>query len=391
MQKTRLLIIVSLLTGLIFTAFQCTSTELTSARLYIQQENFDKALDVLKKEVSKNPKSDEGWYLMGYVYGEKGVLDSMVMAYEKSLAISKKFETEITNNKLSKWAESFNRGFSYYKRGSETQDPDSMKMYFDKAIESYKLATLIEPDSALTYRNLAFVYLMDGRNEDAIEPLQKLIEINKELDGYKYLGQIYYTDGVNARQKYQMEGNPEDSIKAQEYFNKAIEVLEEGTKLYPDDGELLKTLSACYVETGREDVALNSFKELVEKNPDDKVFRYNYGVILLQVGNYAEAEKQFKKALEIDPDYANAAYNLGVTYVQWGTEMSKEIERSGKMDDSYKEKYRLSIPYLEEVVKLEPDNVDVWELLGKVYSVLDMEEKAMDAFSKVDQLRGTGE
>jgi tetratricopeptide (TPR) repeat protein len=44
---------------------------MTSAKLYIQQKNYDKAMESLKKEVEKNPKSDEGWYYMGVVYGEK--------------------------------------------------------------------------------------------------------------------------------------------------------------------------------------------------------------------------------------------------------------------------------------------------------------------------------
>ena len=58
--------IFSMVFGLI--AFQCSSTELTSAKLYIQQKNFDRALDVLQKEVEKNPQSDEGFYLLGYIH-----------------------------------------------------------------------------------------------------------------------------------------------------------------------------------------------------------------------------------------------------------------------------------------------------------------------------------
>ena len=387
MHKTRILIFVTFIAALIFTGFQCSSTELTSARLYIQQKNFDKAIDVLYQDVQKNPKSDEGWYLMGLVYGEKNKLDSMVTAYDKSLAISKKFEKEITNNKLSKWADTFNNGYHNYKRGTETTDEDSVKMYFDKAVDSYKLAALIEPDSVLTYRNLAFVYLTEGKNDEAIEPLEKLIELNKEADGYRYLGQIYYTDGMNKKQEFNQSGNPQDSVKAAEYFNKAIALLEEGTKIYPDNGDILKTLSSCYIEVGKIDVALESFRALIAKEPDNKVYRYNYGVILMQSGDYENAVKEFEKALEIDPDYENASYNLGVAYVKWGTELSKEAEESESGSTEYKEKYKKAIPYLEEVVKAEPDNADVWELLGKVYSVLDMQDKAMDAFNKVDQLR----
>ena len=96
MRKTNLLIYTILFISLILSGFQCSSTELTSARLYIQQKNYEKAINVLMSEVQKNPKSDEGWYLMGFTYGEMGIMDSMVNAYDKSLAISNKFEKDIT-------------------------------------------------------------------------------------------------------------------------------------------------------------------------------------------------------------------------------------------------------------------------------------------------------
>jgi hypothetical protein len=71
MKSSKFFLIIALLFGITFMGFQCSSTELTSARLYIQQKNFDRALEVLQDEVTKNPKSDEGYYLMGYVFGEK--------------------------------------------------------------------------------------------------------------------------------------------------------------------------------------------------------------------------------------------------------------------------------------------------------------------------------
>ena len=50
-----------------FSAFQCSSTEITSAKLYLQQENYDKAKEVLQKEIEKNPQSAEGYYYLGLV------------------------------------------------------------------------------------------------------------------------------------------------------------------------------------------------------------------------------------------------------------------------------------------------------------------------------------
>ena len=132
---------------------------------------------------------------------------------------------------------------------------------------------------------------------------------------------------------------------------------------------------------------MSSAEKLVEKDPMNKTYRYNYGVLLLNAEKYAEAETQLKKAIEIDPDYENAIYNLGVTYVKWGTAMNKEAEKQGVISEDYKQKYEAALPYLEKVVEKDPTNVAIWELLGKVYSVLGMKDDANNAFKKADELR----
>ena len=387
MQKSNILLAVVLFAGMILSGFQCSSTELTSARLYIQQKNFDKAIEVLKKDVEKNPKSDEGWFLLGHTYGEVDDIENMIMAYDKSLAISSKFEKEIIDSKNFYWANSFNKGVNLFQRGNKTADEDSAKVFYDKSIDAFETAAIIQPDSADSYKNMAFVYMSSGRNELAIEPLQKLVDLKKELDGYRYLGEIYYTIGTSNSAEYKMSGEAIDSLEAAEYYDKAILVLEDGVAIYKTDGELTRILNSSYIETGRIEEALESSKVLVEAEPDNETYRYNYGVILLQTDDYPAAEEQFLKALEINPDYENAAYNLGLTYVKWGTQLKEQEEEKEVYTDEDIEKYRQALPYLELIVETDAENAEIWELLGKVYSILSMQEEAMDAFNKADQLR----
>ena len=387
MQKSSIIIVGVLFIGLILSGFQCSSTETTSARLYIQQKNYAKAMDVLKKEVANNPKSDEGWYYLGYVYGETGNVDSMLIAFTNSLSVSENFKKEISDLKNYYWANSFNSGVNLYQRGNKTADEDSSKMFYDKSIMAFKSATLINPDSTDSYKNLAFVLMRSGRMEEAIEPFQKLIEIKHELAGYRYLGEIYYTLGINKTSSFNATGNVEDSISALENYEKAISVLEEGRSRYHDNAEIVRILNASYIGAGRNDEALESSKELAEKEPDNKVSLYNYGVILLQTEDFAGAEKQFKKALEIDPEYENAIYNLALTYVKWGTALSKQEEENEEYTGEYKKKYESALPYLEKVVKTDSENAAVWELMGKVYGVLGMQDKALDAFNNADKLK----
>jgi tetratricopeptide (TPR) repeat protein len=387
MDKKKIFLVITLFAGMIFSGFQCSSTELTSARLYIQQKNYDKAIDVLKKDVEKNPKSDEGWFLLGHTYGELGNMDSMLTGYSNSLAASNKFEQQIIDSKNYYWANSFNSGVNLFQRGNDTADEDSSKIFYDKSIEAFENAAMIQPDSADVYKNIAFVYMSSGENEKAIEPLQQLVKLNQELDGYKYLGEIYYALGSNKISSYSISGNAQDSVDANGHFSDAIDILEKGRSNYPDNDDLTRILNASYIEMGRITEALESSKALVDKEPENKTYRYNYGVILLQSEKYESAEEQFKKALEIDPDYDNAIYNLAVTYVSWGTQMSKEAEENEDFSGEYKKKYEAAMPYLERVVAVDTENAEIWELLGKVYSVLGMQDKAIEAFNNADRLR----
>ena len=387
MKNSKLLVLGMLFTGIMFLGFQCASTELTSAKLYIQQKNWDKAIETLNTEVAKNPQSDEGYFLLGTVYSELENVDKMVESFDKSLAISNKYQKNIEEYRAFQWANNFNRGVSLFQRGNKTTDKDSSKMFYDMAIDAYNKAIVLEPDSGETYRNLAFVYLTTGKTEESIEPLKKLVEIEQAEEGYQYLGEVYYTLGANLMNNYKFEKNVQDSVKAMEYFNQSIIVLEEGITKYPQNSEMEVARTSSYIGAGRIDEAMTSSKALVQAEPANKIYRYNYGVLLLNSEKYPEAETQLLEALKIDPEYENAIYNLGVTYVKWGTAMNKEAEKQGLISEDYKKKYEAALPYLEKVVEKDQTNVAIWELLGKVYSVLGMTDDANNAFKKADELR----
>ena len=389
MKNSKLITLGILLLGIMFLGFECASTELTSAKLYIQQKNWDKALETLQTEVQKNPQSDEGYYLMGTVYSELEETDKMIEAFDKSLAISTKYETSINEYRTFQWANNFNRGVNLFTRGKKAAetDSDSSKMYFDMAVDAYNKAILLEPDSAETYRNLAFAYLTIGKAEESIEPLKQLIELEGAEEGYQYLGEVYYTLGANMMNNYGNTNSTVDSTLGMEYLDKSMTTLQEGLEKFPENSDMQVALTSAYIAADKIDVALTSAEKLVEKDPLNKTYRYNYGVLLLNVEKYPEAETQLKKAIEIDPDYENAIYNIGVTYVKWGTYLNKEAEKQGLISDDYKKKYEAALPYLEKVVEKDPTNVAIWELLGKVYSVLGMNDDATNAFNKADELR----
>jgi|GEM_PF-286089 len=398
MRQVKLLVLMSavLIGGMAFSGFDCASTEITSAKLYIQQKNLPKALDALQKEVTKNPKSDEGYYLMGVIQGEQDKYEDMVSSFDKSIAISKKFEKQITDTKRSYWANNFNKGVMSFSAASKTQNADSSKMFFEKSIAAFKTATMLEPDSAEAYKNMAYGLISIQKEDEAIAPLEKVISLKKSSDAYRFLGSILYNKGLASMSKYNTSKKVEDSTEAMAIYSKAITLLEGGRKVYPSDEQILSELSNVYIASNKLDVAADAFKAGIAANPKNKGYRYNYGVVLLGASKYAEAIEQFEKAIEIDPNYQNAIYNLAISHVKWGVTISKEIDDK-KLDINsaeYKEKdaqvkkeFNTAIPLLEKVVSIKGDDANVWENLGKIYAVMGMKEKADDAFAKADKLK----
>ncbi len=380
-----LIFILSMVFGL--SAYQCSSTELTSARLYIQQKNYPKAKEVLLKEIKKNPKSDEGYYLLGFVNGEQGDIDDMLKNYDKSLSISQKFAKQIHDSKLIHWSESFNKGVKYFNQAANSKNPDSSKTLFQNSIKYFKYAVAIEPDSAVNYKNLAYSYLNVGDRDNAIKVMEKDNALTHSADSYTLLGELYLKKGSELKSKFATSGNKEDSVKAMEIFNKAVSLLEEGRKRYPADNNILLELSNAYIAANKIEVAREAFKAGVEKEPNNKYYRYNYGSLLLNAKDYEGAVEQLKKAVEIDSTYENAMYNLGVAYLKWGAKLRDEAAEEDKNNEEYKEKFKLALPYFEKYLKLHPNDPNIWDLLGRVYANLGMTEKSKEAFKNADKYK----
>jgi tetratricopeptide (TPR) repeat protein len=60
---------------------------------------------------------------------------------------------------------------------------------------------------------------------------------------------------------------------------------------------------------------IETYKQEVEKNPDDAFAHYNLGVVYGESGMYEESIESYKQAIRIDPDDAGAHFNLGDAYL----------------------------------------------------------------------------
>ncbi|MEW5843592.1 MAG: tetratricopeptide repeat protein [Bacteroidota bacterium] len=370
-----------------FMAFDCSSAELTGAKLYINQKQYAKAKEALLKDVQKNPKSDEGYYLLGYLYGEEGDVSNMIDAFNKSVAISPKFEPQIKDYKKYTWQTSFNKGVGAFNVAVKTTKPDSMKIFFKKAIDLFNNAGLCEPDSTGAYENIVSAYLNMGDQEGAIPVLLKLTDMGKPAYAFAQLGQIYLINGSKMIDSYRASKNVADSAKAFEWYGKAIDVLKKGAAKYPSDSGILLQLGNAYYASDEIETAITSFKTLAEKMPTNKDIRYAYGVVLLKGKQYQESVKELTEAVKMDEKNTDAIYNLAAAYINWGNDLREVAVKSESGDKSYLQKFEAAIPYLEQYLTIKPNESRVWTSLYQVYANLGKKEKAEEAFKKAEQYK----
>jgi tetratricopeptide (TPR) repeat protein len=366
------------------TGFQCGSAETTSAKLYFTQKQYQKAEESLLKQVAKNPKDEEAWFLLGQTRHEMQNYSGMNDAFQQALAVNNSHRDEIVRYRLAVWAQMYNTGVNAYNKGRDSA------AYYDKALDNFRTAISMEPDSSGTYYVAALAYYAKHDTKGAQQMLETALQKRADFsDAARFLGQIYFG---SAQEKL----GAKDSLGARTDFSKSASAFETAYKAEPDSPENITNLIEAYELTNQTAKAEALTKNAVQKDPKNKLFRYAYGVFLLKNEEYPDAIEQFSKALEIDPAYSDAKYNLGVSYLNWGvtlrTEANKKLEQGKKgskltkEETTYMEKFKQALPYLEESGRQRPDDAALWTQLGRLYTILNMPDKAKAAYEKSDKL-----
>ncbi len=105
MKRSRnlLLLVVGLL---LLTVLGCDSTDMTSAKVYLQQKNYDKAEEMLLAATDKEPMNSEPSYLLATeIYARQKNWGKVSEYLTKSQSIDEKFADKIKNAREKYWVD----------------------------------------------------------------------------------------------------------------------------------------------------------------------------------------------------------------------------------------------------------------------------------------------
>ena len=323
------------LISLTLTGFQCGSSEMTSAKLYMSQRNFEKADSALTKELSKSPQNSEAWYLLGRVKLEEGDYSKMAESFDKSLENGKEFEKDITDARKFVWQVSINRGANLYNRSAQlekqagTTKNDSVAIYRENAIQAYKTALSVNPDSTITYTNLAIAQFALDRFDDEIVTLKDGINRTHTHALDTLLIDAYRSKLADFNTKITAAEAKKDKQAATALYGQALTSVNEARAMFPDNTDLMAIQTDFYVRSGRTEEAKPSIREEIAKDPANKVNHYNLGVLLMQSDSLEGAIQEFEAALKSDPAYEVALQNVAVSYMKLADKIRKANQEAG--------------------------------------------------------------
>jgi len=154
-----------------------------------------------------------------------------------------------------------------------------------EAIEVLERAIELDPESATTHYKLGLLYTGQGRNEEAVEQLRLAFEIDPSR--------------VDAKSRYGQElfrlGREEEGERA----------MREALEQSPNHGLTLARLALLEEKRGNDEEALDYMRRASQALPDHAAIQVDYAKMLMARGRDAEAVGPLQAALRLEPNRAD--------------------------------------------------------------------------------------
>jgi Flp pilus assembly protein TadD len=258
-------------------------------------------------------------------------------------------------------------GFAYFKQGN-----------LAAAEKWLKEAARLNPRDARVQYQLGFVLRKQGREEEARKTLAASEELRRRDDKESLL-------------KTEC-GKKLDQGSSEEAYHIC-------DQLYvPDDAEKLAGLGTIYGQHGDLQAALKPFRRAAELAPQSPQMQYNLALTYYQLNQFEQARVPLAKAIERWPDLFQVNALYGAVLLKLGDDVPAYLalqharqlnpEDPGTTDLLYTvtltlagkaqrtHQYSSSLRYLEEAIKLRPDEPEPHRTLAEIYTLTDRPAKA---------------
>jgi tetratricopeptide (TPR) repeat protein len=297
----------------------------TSGKVYLGQENYEKAIEQLQLAIRNNASDWQPHMYLGIAYADT---DALEMAHDEffaalDLAQSEKDKETVENTITHYWLKYDKQGETY----------NEAAKFFD-AIDQFEKAMVIDPRKPDAYINLGYALHMSMQ------------------------------------------------------YDRAMEVFEQALGYDPGNAVLIENLVNVYATKAGNLAALGDFQQALvffEKievvAPGHTDLMYNIALMHYQLKDYREALRYYDKQLEIDPEDEDVLYRSFLCY--WA--LAGQMSEIGSVDAAMDEYSSALVPLLK-LVELDNSSVTYHRALMRVYNELGLENEALVEVRKIEQL-----
>src|SRR5215213_2169058 len=349
--------------------------EYTLGLCYLKQKNVAQAKQLYERMAVRMGNRPALRVLIGRAYRETGFLAESIEEFKKAIALDPKFPRV-----------HYYLGLTYLYKDGAARIPDAMEEFkvelaanpeeyfanfylgilyimerkWEPAISLLENAVRKQPNNPDPYFHLGQAYQGAGRHKEAIEVLQKTIDLNPSLGHNDYqvttahyrLGQSLIKAGRTAEGEKELQISADLKSKGFKLDERRVGEFLGGNNLPDQSGKTAELVKAEGVVA--EPIAIDptiAAKLKADETYYTKVVAAAYnsiGLLRAEQQDFREASAQFALAAKWNPNQEGLNYNLGLAYYK---------------AESYKE----AIPALENELKIDPANVAIKQLLGLSY------------------------
>lgn len=342
--------IVALLVLSLAIALGCKSVETTSAMLHNEHGNYEKAIEMAKLALEKNPNDAEAHFQLGVSYSYTGDMAGAYREFQTAAALDPKKRSFAETDIKSNWARHFNQGISEYQQEN-----------YAGAAHEFELATQADPRQIKGWLNLANVYYLMSDVDSTMLPktyevvdtlLAKLDENSEEypsvlgLTGRVMVKKGQVEDAIRIFEKLlvddpanfdQVEIVGQDYLSKRDWENAAIFLgmaVEARKKTNSEDFASWYDLGVAYFNGKNCDKAIEAYERALEIEPDNRAGNYSLLLAFYQCERYDDAVVQGQRYTEKWGDDPNGWRILSLSYSKKGMKLKAE-EAAKKFQELY--------------------------------------------------------
>jgi tetratricopeptide (TPR) repeat protein len=314
----------------------CSSQYMTAGKVYVQKEEYEKAIEQFNIQLEQTPNDGDALWWLGCVYSYKKDYEKACGYFDK-LRETTPEKAELTKEKYFLWTVYYNSGLDALKKEN-----------FEVAKKRFGTATLVEPDSASAYINLAQAYSKTG-NEDSM-----------------------------------------------------VICYERASKVAPKNPDICMDLAAYYSKEKNYDKAMEQLKKALELNPKNAELLYRLGVIYYLKEDYSNSESFFNETIKQDSTYSDAYFNLSASLVKekkfkpaidvlqkYLISKPTDTEALSNLGDLYllNQEYKLAVDIYTKLIEIDSSNPLYYENRANAYWKTGDKEKNSADIKKAQELQ----